>query len=247
MVRWMAGCLIVIWLTGCAVMVRPMVYKSIKKEPVPDYFYLPPDAKPGDRARYVSDHPSMKDSVSVARIESFSDGLFDVVVEPESRKILDFEKHLFVTAEGNVMRAHVIIGGEKTPLAVTPISENGYYRSRKIETLAKPQHLTLNGHDYSIEKIITYEIFLTWNDFLTGSVKADMTVVYMIDPSVPMGLVKTLMLGDSRVDKGADAFLSVILKAANPDVFSSHEVLSELFSATREERKSWRMVFTYKP
>lgn len=247
MIRWMAMSMVLVWLTGCAVISRPIVYRSIKKEPVIDYFYLAPGVRVGDRARYIGDHPSMKDSVQVARIASLTDGVYEVVLEPERRDVLDFEKHLFVTDEGRVIRAHVIIAGEQTPLAVVSPSETGYFRSKKLEKLAVPQTLTLNGHNYSMEYILTYEIFLESFGFLGGGHRADVTIVHMIDPSVPMGLVKTLMIMDTTVTPGAEAFLGVILKAANPDVFSSHEVLSDLFSATRKERQSWRLVFTYQP
>lgn len=247
MIRWVAGAMMVVWLTGCAVITRPIAYRSIKHEPVIDYFYLPPGARVGDRARYVGDHPSMKDSVQVARIAGLTDGVFEVVLEPESRDVLDFEKHLFVTGEGRVLRAHVVIEGEQTELAVVSPSETGYFRSKKIEKLAVPQALTLDGRTYSVQSILTYEIFLESSEFFGGGHRADTTIVHMIDPSIPMGLVKTLMIMDATITPGAEAFLGVILKAANPDVFSSREVLSDLFAATRTARETWRLVFTYHP
>jgi hypothetical protein len=247
MIRCIACFLILAWLTGCAVIARPIAYRSIRNEPMIDYFYLPPNAAVGDRARYQGDHPAMKHSIQVARIAGKTDGLYDVVLEPEDRSVLDFEKHLFVTETGRVVRAHVIIDGEITPLSVVAPSETGYFRSMTVETLPIPQALTFNGLDFSVETILTYEIFLELSDFFGGGQRADVTIVHLIDPSVPMGLVKTLMVMDSTITPGAEAFLRVILKAANPEVFSSQDILRDLFYATRTERQSWRMVFTFLP
>lgn len=245
--RCIAAVLILTWLTGCAVLMRPMAYRSIRNEPVIDYFYLPQNARVGDSARYAGDHPAMKDSIQVARIAGKEDGVFEVVLEPERRHVLDFEKHLFVTDTGRVLKAHTVIEGTVTPLSVVSPSEAGYFRSLTIETPAVPQKLHLDGRDYSVEKILTYEIFLESWDFLGGGHRADVTVVHLIDPAIPMGLVKTFMVMDTTITPGAASFLGTLLKAANPDVFSTQDILSDLFSATRTDRQSWRLVFTYQP
>lgn len=245
--HWIAAAALISLLTGCSAITRPMVYRSIKKEPVIDSFYLHPGAKKGDKARYASDHKSMTDTIQVARIADIRDGLFEVVLEPESKATLNFEKHLFVTPQGKVQRAYALIDGERFPLAVVAPSPTGYFRSKKLEKLAMPQDLTLAGRSYVIESVLTYEIFLDTTVMAGDNLKADITIVHLIDPRIPFGIVKTMMVMDTRYTPGAEKFLGVILKAANPDVFSSREVLSDLFTATRTEREQWRLVFTYLP
>lgn len=245
------ACLALLFFSGCTAMIqgyaKGYVISSMQKEPIYENFYIHPNAKVGDKARHASEDPNMKGNSHLYSIVDWSDNLFEVVIEPENKSTLPYQQHLWVSRDGKVKKAELWYNGDRFPLRVEGVTKNGHFRSVKRETLATPQTLEINGRTCRVEYIETREISYHNADVLAGSYEADTNVIYFIDPGVPFGLVKTLMTGKVSQHPDAAKFLEFLLKAANPDIYSKQNVLSDLYALTKTEKINWNLEFSYQP
>ena len=156
------------------------------------------------------------------------DGLNLVALEPVNKEVFDYRQVLWVTDEGRVKKAEFQYNGEVFPLRVEGVNrENGYFRNVTFEKVATPQKFEYKGRVYNVEYIETRVMNYSSLNAFIGYLAADMTTIFLIDPSVPIGLVKTFMSGQVEKGPGARDFIDVLVKAANPDIFSHYDVLNQ--------------------
>ncbi|VFQ46793.1 hypothetical protein [Desulfoluna butyratoxydans] len=235
-------------LTGCMSLLQGYVVSSMKKEPVCERFYIHPDPKVGDTAFYTSDNENMTGNGSRVTLVSREDRVNLVSIEPENRKMLDFRKLYWVTDNGRVLRAQLEYKGEITPLKVEGENpESGYFRRVAFERCAVPQHFDIKGRSYNVVYIQTQQMVHHSGDPFFGTVDADMTQVNFYDPDVPFGLVKTVLSGKTKAGAGAFDFIGAALKATQPDVFSTREVLNDIYASSKSSEHSFIMDFNYTP
>jgi len=248
MFRWVAVCLSLMTLTGCATMLTNYVAGNIKKTPVYDFFYIHPGAEVGDTALYIPNLEWMEGNGNRVTLIAKEDGLNVVALEPLNKDVFDYRQVFWVTDEGRVKKAELQHNGTVFPLRVESMNpENGYFRNVTFEKVATPQRFDYKGRVYNVEYIETRQMSHHSEGLFLGPMDADMTTIFFIDPSVPFGLVKTFI--SAKIKKGAGAldFVHVAVKAANPDVFSSHEVLNDLYSSSKATNSNLFMEFDYQP
>ena len=248
MVRWFTVCLSLMTLTGCMTMARNYVIGTLKEAPIYECLYIHPGAKVGDTALYTSQDEMMKGNGSSVTLIAKEGGLNLVALEPQNKEMLDYRQVLWVTDEGKVKKAELQYNGEIFPLRVEGVNrESGFYRVVTFEKVATPQRFESNGRTYNVEYIETRQISYHSEDLFQGAIDADVTSIFFIDPSVPFGIVKTLMSGKTKKGTGVIDFLGVAVKAASPDIFSSSEVLNDLYSSSKSSDVNWMMEFNYEP
>ena len=251
MLRFVLLCLTVLSLTattGCMSLLQSYVVSSLKKEPVYEQFYMHPNPKVGDTAFYTSDNENMRGNGSRVTLVSREGGLNQLELEPENREMLDFKRVYWVTDEGRVVKAQLEYKGEITPLPVVGEDpENGYFRNVAYERCAVPQRFEIEGRVYTVVYIQTQQMVHHAGDPFFGTIDADMTQVNLYDPGVPFGLVKTVLSGKTKSGAGAFDFIRAALKATQPDLFSSREVLQEIYTASKSSDLAFVMNFNYTP
>lgn len=248
MFRWFVVCLSFMTLSGCMTMARNYVVGTLKETPMYEFFYIHPGAEVGDTALYTSKHEGMEGNGQRVTLIAKEDGLNLVALEPVNKEVFDYRQVLWVTDEGQVKKAELQYNGEVFPLRVEGVSrENGYFRDVTFEKVATPQKFEYKGRVYNVEYIETRVMSYGSQNALMGCLSADMTTIFLIDPSVPFGLVKTFMSGEVEKGAGARDFIDVIVKAANPDIFSHYDVLNELYSSSKATQTDLLMEFDYQP
>ncbi|SCY37820.1 hypothetical protein [Desulfoluna spongiiphila] len=235
-------------LTGCMPLLQGYVVSNMKEEPVCERFYIHPEPKVGDTAFYTSDNEHMKGNGSRVTLISREEGVNMVALEPENRKMLNFRKLYWVTDDGIVIKAQLEYKGEITPLKVEGENpETGYFRRLTFERCAVPQRFEAKGRSYTVKYIQTQQMVHHSGDPFFGTVDADMTQVNMYDPDVPFGLVKTVLSGKTKAGAGAFDFIGAAIKATQPDIFSSREVLNDLYTSSKSSEHAFIMDFNYTP
>ena len=248
MFRWIAVCMSLMTLTGCMTMARNYVVGKMKEAPMYEFFYIHPGANVGDTALQIPQGEMWEGNGTRVTLIAKEDGLNLVSLEPLNKDIFDYRHVLWVTDEGQVKKAELQYNGEIFPLRVEGVNpENGHFRNVIFEKVAIPQRFESKGRVYNVEYIQTQQISYHSDGVFMGAMDADMTIIIFIDPSVPFGLVKSFMSGKTKKGAGAFDFIGVAMKAANPDVFSSREVLNELYSSSKSTEVEWMMEFTYEP
>lgn len=248
MFRWVVVCLSLMTLSGCMTMARNYVVGTMKETPMYEFFYIHPGAKVGDTALYTSKHEGMEGNGQRVTLIAKEGGLNLVALEPVNKEVFDYRQVLWVTDEGRVKKAELQYNGEVFPLRVEGVNrENGYFRNVTFEKVATPQKFEYKGRVYNVEYIETREMSFSSVSLVLGILDADMTTVFLIDPAVPFGLVKTFMSGEMEKGAGARDFIDVVVKAANPDIFSSYDVLNDLYSSSKAIQTDLLMEFDYQP
>jgi len=246
MVRMTLALIFLIPLTGCMSMARSYVMSTLKKAPVYEHFYIHPGAEVGDTALYTSENKQTEGHGQRVRLIAKENGLNVVSIGPSNTDLLDFKHLLWVTDEGNVVKAQLVSGDDVFPIRVEGADpERGYFRKVTFEGVAVPQRVEIRGRVYEVSYIETRQVMHNHEDLFIGTVSSDMTHVAFYDPTVPFGKVKTVVAGKTKKGAGAFDFIDVAIKAGNPDLFSSKEVLNDMLSTSKADDLVWKMEFNY--
>jgi|GEM_PF-1428976 len=232
--KYILALFMTVLLSGCMSYIRDITIQTIVDDPVYERFYIHDNPKVGDKAIYTSDHRDLEGMGYTVTLKQIIDGLNVVSIEPRNKTFAVWEQLYWVTNDGWVKKAELHAYDKVYPLTIKSAG-SPTIPSATFEQLATPQKLTINNKTYTVKYVQTREAMRNIESdplMVMGAMRSDIVFVEFFDPSVPFGIVKTMMSGSSQMDANMLDYIQVLKKATSPQVFAKDDMLEKLYNTT---------------